>query len=163
MRRGLIGLLLLSLPFAAAADPGSITVANAWSRAAMAGRTGVVYLTVTDTGAPDRLIGVSSPVAASADLHESFDDHGVMKMRPVATLPVTAGQTLTLSPSGYHIMLTGLKHALAQGDSFPVTLRFEKAGDIVTTASVQKAGASMPMDHGAMGGMSGMGGMRSGH
>ena len=119
----------------------------------MTGRTGVVYLTITDTGAPDRLTGASSPVAASADLHELFTDHGIAKMRTIAALPVDTGKPVTLAPNGYHIMLTGLKQPLNQDDRFSVTLIFEKAGPVTATVIVQKAGAGMPMGHDAMGGM----------
>jgi copper(I)-binding protein len=153
MRRVILAAVLLAIPVFGFAQQNNIRVENAWSRAAMAGRTGVVYLTITDTGVPDRLTGASSPVAASADLHESFTDHGVAKMRGVAALPVEPDKPVTLAPSGYHIMLTGLKRPLNQGDSFPVTLVFEKAGPVTTTVTVQKAGASMPMGHDAMGGM----------
>ncbi|HVC60167.1 MAG TPA: copper chaperone PCu(A)C [Acetobacteraceae bacterium] len=158
MRRLLLAsaLLCVTLPGlapAAPADRNGITVTGAWSRAAMAGRTGIVYLTVTDTGAPDRLTGARSPVAAKATLHASIDDHGVMKMRSVAALPVRPGETLTLAPDGYHIMLEGLKQQLRPGETFPVTLIFAKAGAITATATVQKAGGGMAMDHGSTGGM----------
>src|SRR5581483_4449831 len=120
--------------------------------------TGVVYLTVTDSGAPNVLTGVSSPVAAKADLHESFDDHGVMKMRPVSQLPVSQGKPVTLKPGGYHIMLMGLKQPLTAGSTFPVTLTFANGGAVTAMAAVQKAGAgAMPgMDQGNMGGSGGM-------
>jgi periplasmic copper chaperone A len=143
--------LLGAVP-AASADQNGIVVSDAWSRAAMAGRTGVVYLTITDSGAPDKLTGATTPVAATATLHESIDDHGVMKMRPVAAVPVQQGEPLTLGPGGYHIMLEGLKQPLEPGQTFPVTLTFANAGPIVATATVQKPGASA-MDHGSMGGM----------
>jgi len=141
------------LPAIALADSTDIQVQHAWSRAMPAGATGVVYLTVTDGGAPDTLTGVASQVAASAEVHETIDDNGVMKMRPAANLPVAPGKPLTLAPGGYHIMLLGLKHALVAGTSFPVTLTFAKAGAVTTSATVQAAGAAMPgMDHGSMGG-----------
>jgi hypothetical protein len=146
-------LLLLGQASAALANEHGIAITDAWSRAAMAGRTGVVYLTITDTGAPDRLTGASSPVATTATLHESFDDHGVMKMRPVALLPVQPGKPVKLSPGGYHIMLEGLKQPLQPGQTFPVTLTFANAGTVTATATVQKAGGGMAMDHGSMGGM----------
>ena len=41
---------------------------------------------------------------------------------------------------------------LHQGDEFPVTLMFDKAGAVTTTVTVRKAGASMPVGHDAMGG-----------
>jgi hypothetical protein len=147
----LLVVALLGMAPPASADQNGIAVTDAWSRAAMAGRMGVVYLTITDTGAPDQLTGASSPVAAKATLHESFDDHGVMKMRPVAALPVRPGTPVTLAPNGYHIMLEDLKQPLQPGQTFPVTLTFAHAGAVTTTASVQKASAAT--DHGSMPGM----------
>ncbi len=166
MRRLLFASVFLCVPLLglappAAADQNGIAVTGAWSRAAMAGRMGVVYLTITDTGAPDRLIGASSPVATAAALHESFDDHGVMKMRPVAALPVQPGKPVALAPGGYHIMLEGLKQSLQPGQTFPVTLTFAKAGPVTATATVQKAGAGMAMEQGSMGGMNMQGGAAS--
>jgi len=151
MRRWLLTGCVLCLPIVAQADQGGVQVQHAWSRPAMAGRTGVVYLSITEHGQADRLTGVSSPVAAKAELHETIDDHGVMKMRTVASLPVRPGKPLTLKPNGYHIMLMGLKHPLKAGDSVPLTLTFAKAGQVNAVATVEKNGAE-EMQHGATGG-----------
>jgi hypothetical protein len=140
---------LTLIPVAALAQQPTIQVQHAWSRSAAAGSTGVVYLTVTDFGAPDRLTGAASPVAAAVTLHESINDNGVHKMRPVASLPVEPGKSLTLAPGGYHIMLEGLKQALTAGQTFPVTLSFEKAGPVEATVTVRQGGAQT-MDHGHM-------------
>jgi copper(I)-binding protein len=153
MRRVVLAAILLVTPVCGFAQQNGIKVEKAWSRAAMAGRTGVAYLTIVDTGAPDRLIGASAPVAKTADLHESFTERGVTKMRAVAALPVEPGKPLTLAPNSYHIMLTDLKQPLNPGDSFPLTLTFEKAGPVTTTVAVQKAGASLPMSHDSTGGV----------
>jgi periplasmic copper chaperone A len=158
MRRLLLAFALLFAPLpgrvpAVAAGQSSIAVTDAWSRPAMVGRIGIVYLTIIDSGAPDRLIGARSPVAAKASLHQSINDHGVMKMRPVAVLPVQPGTPLKLSPDGYHIMLEGLKQPLEPGQTFPVTLTFAHAGAVTATAIVQKAGGGMAMSHASMGGM----------
>jgi copper(I)-binding protein len=153
MRLSLAAALLIA-PLAAFGDEAGIHVDHAWSRAAMAGHEGVIYLTISDTSTQDTLIGITTPVATKADLHETINDHGVMKMRPVASLTVEPGKPVTLAPGGYHIMLTGLTQALKQGDSFPVTLSFAKAGPVTATATVEKAGATMPgMDHGNKSGM----------
>ncbi|HET7884560.1 MAG TPA: copper chaperone PCu(A)C [Acetobacteraceae bacterium] len=119
-------------------------IEEAWSRPAIQGGTGVVYLTIIDTGAPDRLVALSAPVAAKADLHESFTEQGIAKMRGVATLPVAAGSKVTLSPGGYHIMLMDLKQPLREGDSFPVTLNFEHAGLVTATVTVRRVGRAAP-------------------
>ncbi len=151
--RQFLATVLIAMPIAAFAEQSTIQIDHVWSRAAMAEHQGAVYLTITDTGTPDTLTGVTTPIAAEAALHESFNDHGVMKMRPVGPMPIEPGKPLTLAPGGYHIMLMGLKQALKPGDSFPVTLTFAKAGQITATASVQKAGATMPATQGKMGDM----------
>ena len=152
MLRLMLALALLGMPLAALAEAPGVHVDHVWSRAAMAGHEGVVYLTITNDGAQDTLTGASTPVAAKAELHQSFNESGVMKMRPVAALPIEPGKPATLAPGGYHIMLTGLTQPLKQGDSFPVTLTFANAGAVTATATVEKAGATMPgMNHGSMG------------
>ena len=151
-RRFLLPLLatpLLATPFLvgsgiALAQPGAIQVQQVWSRAAPQGRVGVLYMTITDQGAPDRLVGIETPVAEKAELHESVAEGGVMKMRPVAAAPVEPGKPLILKPGGYHVMLMGLRRSLKAGDEFPATIRFAQAGAISVTAHVAKAGAAAP-------------------
>ena len=126
---------------------------NAWSRAAMAGRNRRRVLTITDTGAPDRLTSVAAPVAANAELHKSFTEQGVAKMRGVAALPVAPGMPVTLAPGGYHIMLTGLKQQLKEGDSFPVTLSFERSAQVTAVVTVRRMGGAEWAGHDGMGGM----------
>ena len=133
---------LLWLAGTAMAQESGISITDVWSRAASVGRPGVVYLTVTDTGAPDRLLGVSTPVAERAELHESFTQGGVMKMRPADAAPVAPNKPLRLVPGGYHIMLMGLKQPLKEGDTFPITLKFQHAGEVEATALVRNAGAA---------------------
>jgi hypothetical protein len=149
--RFLPALILMAMPLASFADETAIQLSHVWSRAAMAGHEGVVYLTITATGGVDTLISVTTPVSPEAELHQSSNDKGVMKMRPVASLPIEPGEPVTLAPGGYHIMLKNLSQPLKQGDSFPVTLSFAKAGQVTATATVEKAGATMSgMDNGNM-------------
>jgi periplasmic copper chaperone A len=145
--------LVLAAPAVAFAQQDAIRIENAWSRAAMQGGTGVVYLTITDNGAPDRLTSIAAPVATKAELHESFAEQGVAKMREVSALPVVPGKPVTLAPGGYHIMLMGLKQALKEGDSFPVTLSFEHSGQLTTTVTVRGMHGETSQSHDAMGGM----------
>ena len=139
-----------SAALAGDATIGPMKVEHAWARASAGPANGAAYLTITNTGATaDRLIAASGDVSKTAQLHNHINEGGVMKMRPVAAIEVAPGQTVTLAPGGYHIMLMGLKAPLKQGDSFPLTLSFEKAGAGQVQVDVQAAGA-MGMDHGAM-------------
>jgi len=141
MRTSFLSVLLLPL-IVAAGDAPQFQVEHPWARAsAGAAKTGAAYLTITDQGAPDRLTGASTPVADTAELHESMSDMGMMKMRPVPGLSVAPGKPAKLAPGGYHIMLMGLKAPLKQGDSFPLTLRFEHAAPMTVTVNVEAIGA----------------------
>ena len=142
---------LLTVAMAGSAQAADIRIEDAWSRPALAGRTGVVYLTVKDAGAPDKLTGANTPIASLAQLHESFVDNGVAKMRAVPSLLVGPDKPVTLAPNGYHIMLMGLRQALQPGDTFPVTLTFANAGAVATTVTVRSPGSAM--SHSDMGGM----------
>ena len=63
------------------------------------------------------------------------------------------GAPTVLAPGGLHIMLIGLKQKLAPGDSVPLTLVFEHAGEITIEAPVRgMAGLSGHGGHGTMGG-----------
>jgi len=146
MVKSLILAVALLIASPAFAQTQTVQVQDAWARATAAGaHTGAVYLTLTDTaGAADQLVSASSPVAGMAELHETVNDHGVMRMRPVKALPLAPGKAATLKPGGYHIMLMGLKQQLKPGDSFPLTLTFQNSPPVTATITVAKAGAMGP-------------------
>jgi copper(I)-binding protein len=86
-------------------------------------------------------------VAERAEIHEHRMDHGVMRMRQVTGgVEVVASKKIVFEPGGLHVMLIGLKHPLKEGESFPLTLRFQKAGVEQVTVAVQKPGAMGPRD-----------------
>jgi len=119
-------------------------VTQAWARATPGKSTiGTAYATVI-APAGDRLIGAATPVARVAEIHQHTMDNGVMKMRQVDAVPLPAGQAVVLSPGGYHIMLVDLKAPLVAGQSFPLTLSFEKAGTVETSVAIGGVGASGP-------------------
>ena len=100
--------------------------------------SGGAYLTLENRGsAADRLLEVSSPVAASAQIHTMSMEGDVMRMREVGALDLAPATKVDMKPgAGYHIMLVGLKQPLQAGDKFPMTLNFEKAGKIEVSVTV---------------------------
>ena len=133
-------LLSVSLLLCAAGDP-AIQIDHPWARAsAGAVRNGAAFLTLTQTGAADRLTGISTPAADMAMLHETIDDRGVMKMREVDGLALESGKPVILAPGGKHIMLMGLKAPLKEGSRFPMTLTFQHAPPMTVTVTVQGVG-----------------------
>ena len=138
------GLLLGCSAAAATAQDGGIVIKDAWARAMPGGaQTAAAYLTV-EALAGDRLTGASTPAAQKAELHSMTMEGNVMQMRPVDGIDLPAGKAVTLKPGGYHIMLTGLATPLQEGQSFPLTLDFAKAGAREVTVSVEKVGAMGP-------------------
>ena len=129
----------------------SISLENAWARATTASaRAAAIYLTINDRGPADRLIAAATPVAGKAELHQTIHEGDVTRMRPVGGLAIAGDAPFALAPGGYHIMLTELKQPLASGQSFPLTLTFEKAGPVETTVTVKGAGATAAHDMGHM-------------
>ena len=134
---------------------GDLLIQNLWSRSTSPGATvGVAYMVITNNGtAPEKLIGGTSPLAGRVELHESKMQDGVMTMRPVeGGLIIAPGQSVTLSPRGYHLMLVDLKAPLKAKQMLPITLDFERAGKVDATFHILSAGGrpweeSMP-EHG---------------
>lgn len=136
-------LLLVSAFSAKAAD---IAVEQPWARATP-GRApnGAAYFTLANTGSDtDRLVSVTTPAAARAELHTHIHAGTVMEMRPVEAIEVKPGERVTLQPGGLHVMLTGLKAPLKEGERMLLTLRFARGGEITVDVPVGKAGASGP-------------------
>jgi copper(I)-binding protein len=97
-------------------------------------RTGAVYFrTLKNPGAQaDRLLSATTPVAARVEIHQMRMDGDVMRMRAVPALALPARSELQLrhgTPNGHHLMLFDLKAPLQDGERFPITLRFEQAGE----------------------------------
>ena len=141
--------LILSAPAVMACETvtiGDLTIEHAWSKATIgAGRPGVFYVEITNAGSvDDALIGIATPAAAMPMLHETVVKDGIASMPHAMSIPIPAGQNVQLSPGGYHGMLMGLTTALKEGDSFPVTLSFEKAGEVTVNVDVLSLRAEGP-------------------
>lgn len=112
---------------------GDIGISGQFTRATPPGaKIAGGYLTLNNDGAQDdRLIGASSPVAGSIEIHEMTMQGDVMKMRALPDgVPLRAGQTVELKPGGYHLMMMDLTQPLTEGESVPLTLTFENAGEV---------------------------------
>jgi copper(I)-binding protein len=148
----IVALAFMSLP-ALAHDYtlGALKIHHPWARATPKGApVGGGYLTITNTGTtPDRLVGGSTEVSKGFEIHEMSMDNNVMKMRMMPNgLEIKPGETVTLKPSGYHIMFTGLKAPLIQGEHVDATLKFEKAGEVKVFFLVGSIGQMSPGDKG---------------
>ena len=119
---------------------GLVRVLEAWARPAALGSNGAVYVTLRGGEADDVLLGAYTPWARQTTLHATvIDDKGVAQMQPLVPLPVKAGALVAFAPGQQHVMLEGMARSVAQGQMFPLTLNFEKAGAVRVMVTVRAA------------------------
>lgn len=123
--------------------PGSVAVDNAWSRPVAvegpAASVGVVYLSLHNgTSLERRLVGLETPVASRAEIHETRREGDIARMRQVASVHLPPGETVELRPGGIHAMLIGVTRELAPGDRFPILLIFASGDSLSTTVEVRR-------------------------
>ena len=157
MNSSFIRVLLYSLPFLAlfqsCTPTDSVVIENAWARpptgvqqtneqhnhsamTSSSART-AAYLTIHNNGVlTERLIKITSPSADTIEIHRSWtDEKGIMRMHPLDSVDIPPEQQLIFEPGGYHLMLVGVQ-PLQAGDSLALSLLFERAGTINTSAVI---------------------------
>lgn len=133
--------LLLGLHAAAAQDfaVGDILIDHPWAAAGPPVVTiGAGYMSLGNIGStPDKLLSASSAIASEVELHMSKMEGDMMVMRKMEALELPAGGVAEFKPGGMHMMFIGLKEPFEEGKRFPVTLIFEKAGEITVEFVVE--------------------------
>ncbi|TXH92571.1 MAG: copper chaperone PCu(A)C [Pseudomonas sp.] len=143
MRLKLAPLILLTLlgnsAFADDYSVGNLHIGQPWSRALPPNvPTGAAYFTVHNGGnEDDRLIGASTPRAGRAELHTHVHLGDVMKMQKIDSVAIPASAEVRFEPGGNHVMLFNLTRPLVAGEHFPLTLEFEKAGQVELSVTIK--------------------------
>ena len=141
---GIVAILVALVLAAGCATPSAapaVTVENPFARPSPSeGGNGGAFMTIVNAGATaDRLVSAQSSASKTVELHETTDEGGVMKMRPVpGGFEVPANDRLELKPGGKHVMLIGLTAPLVAGQTVEITLNFEKSGLIKLAAPVRQ-------------------------
>lgn len=128
-----------------------VQVSGAWIRVAVKGQSGTGGFMQLLSTQSMTLTGFASEVAGSTELHEMKMDGNVMRMRPIESLSLPPGQTVSLRPGGHHLMLMGLKQPLKDGDTVALTLLLKSEDGKVIRQEVSvpvKAQAPMGMGMG---------------
>lgn len=122
---------------------GEISIENAWAAPTPGGVTvSAGYFTiVNETDAEDRLVAASSPRAARVEIHDMVMQDGVMQMRPMEALAIAPGERVALAPGGRHLMFFGVSQPFTEGETIPVRLVFEAAGERELSLPVRRPGA----------------------
>lgn len=127
----------------------SVDVQGAWARGTVQGQKATgAFMTLTSKEST-RLVGVTSPVAGVAEVHEMAMEGDVMKMRAIPGLDLPAGKAVELKPGSYHVMLMDLKLPLQKDTTIPMTLTFKNAKGVESKSELK-----VPVSMAAPGGMS---------
>jgi copper(I)-binding protein len=137
--------LFLPLPVAACQQAAPMALKDAWARDTVGGSANAaVYMTITSPTA-DRLLSASTPIAKKTDLMTMAGGSSATEMTYVNGIDIPASRPVSLNPSGLHVWLADLNQPLRAGQTFPLTLKFEKAGERQVVVSIIKPAATPPM------------------
>lgn len=119
---------------------GDLKIDHPWSRPTF-GELKITagYMSIANNGSePDTLKSATADIAGKVEIHESLVEDGKAIMRALPDgITIPAGSKAELKPQGMHIMIMGLKQPLKEGDKFPMTLNFERAGAVVVDVKVE--------------------------
>ena len=134
------------LAFFAGSAWAQVEIEKPWIRATAPGaKTAAGYMTLRNKSPqPDRLVGGASELAAKVETHVHLKDGEILRMREVKGYDIPARGSFELKPGGAHLMLVDINRPLKEGDKVPVTLRFERAGEIKVDFHVGRLTASSP-------------------
>lgn len=123
-------IILAFLLFAAKGWAGELAVIEGYAPKSLTPTTSsaAVYFTISNSGAADRIVSISTPAAATAMIHESRIIDGIASMDMLEGVDVPAGGTVKMEQGGLHVMLMGLKAPLKEGETLALDVVFEKAG-----------------------------------
>ncbi len=127
----------LAIASAALAQVLPPKVEGAWVRSSVPGQQGTGAFMKITAPQPLELVGISTPAAGIAEVHEMRLEGEIMRMRPLPKLELPAGRTVELKPGGYHLMLQDLKQPLRAGSTVPLTMVFRDAKGAETKLELQ--------------------------
>ena len=143
-RRFIVALALITALTVTACGAGpngpQVSVEDAWARPVpAAGGVGAVFMRLVNAGGEaDQLLSGDTPIAGSVEVHKTTMEEGIMKMEHIPGLEIPPNGEVLLKPGDYHVMLIDVGHPLAPGDTLPITLRFEKSGEMKVDVEVRE-------------------------
>jgi hypothetical protein len=130
-------LVIIALLLAGCGAGGTITVEDAWARAAGKGDITGAFFTIDNAGEADVLLSATSAAAEAVEIHQTVMEGDIMRMEMQESVAVPSGE-LAFQPGSLHIMLIGLTQDLNAGDEITLTLTFEQAGEIDVGVEVRQ-------------------------
>lgn len=94
------------------------------------------------------MVSASASVAQKVEFHTTREVEGYQRMEQLERLELSPKGSLELAPGGTHLMLLGLDHMPAIGESVQLCLQLASSDEVCTRAEVRKtAGAQSSHQH----------------
>ena len=138
-----VALCIATSVSAADVKVGNLSIDDVWARTGQPGQVSAAFMDVKNKGAADKIVSAHCDCAKATELHDMKMADGKMLMMQVPAMDVPANGDLKLKPGGYHIMLIGLNRPLVAGETLPIKLKFEKAGEVTVQAQVKDRATHM--------------------
>lgn len=132
-----------AMPAPSAPPQPTLAVADAWVAVTPKGaKVAAGFMTVDNpSAAEDHIVAAKSARAGRVELHETKMVGKKATMRPLKDgIKVPPGGSIALNQTGMHLMFMEIKGPFAEGETVPVTLTFEKGGDIEVAMTVKAQG-----------------------
>lgn len=136
-----VALCAAASALAADVKVGNLSIDDIWARTGQPGQVSAAYFEVKNKGNADKIVSANCDCAKATELHNVKMIDGAMKMYQVPAMDIPADGELKLKPGSYHIMLIGLNRPLVAGESLPIKVKFEKAGEVTLQAKVKDKAA----------------------
>jgi len=138
-----VALCIAASVSAADVKVGNLSIDDVWARTGQPGQVSAAFMEIKNKGAADKIVSAHCDCAKATELHDMKMADGKMLMMQVPAMDVPANGELKLKPGGYHIMLIGLNRPLVAGETLPIKLKFEKAGEVTVQAQVKDRATHM--------------------
>ena len=133
-------IIALTLISSASGASDTLIISDAWVRATPPGKMMTAGYASLENVSKNviTITGVSAEIAGHTSLHETRIERDRSTMRPVARLSIKAGERVSLTPGGLHIMLMKLSESLSDGQSIDICLELENNENLCSAFSVAK-------------------------
>lgn len=147
-RSGSVAACALALLCTVSSVSAEVLLSGAWLRALPPTQnTTAAYVSVHNQGSTSvAVIGGRAELTAKVEVHQSLEEEGFMRMRPVPSLVIAPQESVELAPGGLHLMLLELERMPTEGELLELCLSLDDGSESCTEARVQR-GPEQHMDH----------------
>jgi periplasmic copper chaperone A len=116
---------LFALGLAPSAFACNLQFDNAWVRPTLAGKNATAaFMDITNIAETDCTLTSVLVEGAVAEIHNTVEEDGTLKMRKQSSVVIPAGKTVHFKPGGLHIMLMEIPHPVTEGATALLSLFF---------------------------------------